>query len=157
MDFDRAIVEAYYALLAIARRQYYHDGRAHDLAADTVMRALEARDRYDGRPLLAWCRAIMRNLFLNERQRLSTTCTQRLGEWNEPGGVEADQRAIVDDILTAVGDMERRSVAVGTLMDFARGYSLQEIATARSVPLGTVKRRIHDARKMLSKSVYSLR
>ena len=149
MDFDRAIVEAYYALLAIARRQYYHDGRAHDLAADTVVRALEARDRYDGRPLLAWCRAIM--------QRLSTTCTQPLGEWDEPGGVEADQRAIVDDILTAVGDMERRSVAVGTLMDFARGYSQQEIATARSVPLGTVKRRIHDARKMLSKSVYSLR
>lgn len=157
MDFDRAIVEAYYALLAIARRQYYHDGRAHDLAADTVVRAIEARDRYDGRPLLAWCRAIMRNLFLNEEQKLCTSCTQRLGNWDEPGDDEADQRAIVNDILTAVGDMERKSVAVSTLMDFARGYSQQEIATARSVPIGTVKRRIHDARKMLAKSVYSLR
>lgn len=143
--------------MAIARRQYYHDGRAHDLAADTVVRAIEARDRYDGRPLLAWCRAIMRNLFLNEEQKLCTSCTQRLGNWDEPGDDEADQRAIVNDILTAVGDMERKSVAVSTLMDFARGYSQQEIATARSVPIGTVKRRIHDARKMLAKSVYSLR
>lgn len=152
MDFDRAIVEAYYALLAIARRQYYHDGRAHDLAADTVVRAIEARDRYDGRPLLAWCRAIMRNLFLNEEQKLCTSCTQRLGNWDEPGDDEADQRAIVNDILTAVCDMERKSVAVSTLMDFARGYTQQEIATARSVPLGTVKRRIHDARKMLART-----
>ena len=53
MNFDTAIVEAYYSLLTIASRYYYHDDRAHDLAADTVVRALEARDRYDEtRPLL---------------------------------------------------------------------------------------------------------
>ena len=143
----------YFSLIAIARRYYYHDERAHDLAADTVVKALEARDRYDGRPLLAWCRAIMRNLWLNTQSRLCVVNTQRLGEWDEAGGVESDQLARVNEVLAIVREMKDRSVAVETLVDFARGYSLDEIATARGVPVGTVKRRIHDARQKLNKLV----
>ena len=151
MDFDEAIVAVYFSLIAIARRYYYHDERAHDLAADTVVKALEARDRYDGRPLLAWCRAIMRNLWLNYQQRLSTVNTQRLGEWDEPGGEEADQMTMVNDVMGIVNECS--SVSVDTLMDYARGYSIAEIASSRSVPEGTVKRRIHDARKKLARLV----
>lgn len=151
MDFDEAIVAVYFSLIAIARRYYYHDERAHDLAADTVVKALEARDRYDGRPLLAWCRAIMRNLWRNYQQRLSTVNTQRLGEWDEPGGEEADQMTMVNDVMGIVNECS--SVSVDTLMDYARGYSIAEIASSRSVPEGTVKRRIHDARKKLARLV----
>ena len=151
MNFDTEIVAVYFALIKSARR-YYRDERAHDLAADTVLRALEARDRYDGsRPLLAWCRAIMRNLWLNTERRLSTTHTRPLGDWDEPGGEQADQRALVGDVRRVIDGC--RSVAVDTLTDFAKGYSLAEIAAARAVPMGTVKRRIHDARKMLAKLV----
>lgn len=154
MTFDEEIVGAYYSLIAIAERYYYHDERAYDLAADAVVRALEARDRYDdSRPLLTWCRAIMRNLWLNTKSKLSATNTQRLGEWDEPGGEEADQMARVNEVLTVVRDLQTHSVAVATLMDFARGYSIAEIATARGVPVGTVKRRIHDGRKLLAKLV----
>lgn len=154
MNFDKAIVEVYYSLLAIASRYYYHDDRAHDLAADTVVRALEARDRYDeSRPLLAWCRVIMRNLWANTEQKLSVTHTQPLGDWDEPGGEEADQRVMVGDVLSAI-DRCRDSVAVETLMDVAKGYTLQEVATSRDVPLGTVKRRVHDGRRMLAKFVH---
>lgn len=154
MNFDKDIVEVYYSLLAIASRYYYHDDRAHDLAADTVVRALEARDRYDeSRPLLAWCRVIMRNLWANTEQKLSVTQTQQLGDWDEPGGEEADQRVMVGDVLSAI-DRCRDSVAVETLMDVAKGYTLQEVATARDVPLGTVKRRVHDGRRMLAKYVH---
>lgn len=146
-------MEAYRPLLNEARC-YYRDERAYDLAADTVLRALEARDRYDdSRPLLTWCRAIMRNLWLNTKSKLSVTNTQRLGEWDEPGGEDADQRARVNEVLAVVRDLQTHSVAVATLMDFAKGYSMVEIATAKGVPLGTVKRRIHDARKMLAKLV----
>ena len=155
MSFDKQIVEVYFALIAIAERSYYpHDKeRAHDLAADTVARALKARDSYDvSRPLLPWCRAIMRNLWMNTEQRLSSRLTQYLGDWDEPGGEEADQRAIVGDILTAIDRC--KSVAISTLVDAAKGYTMEEIARARSVPIGTVKRRIHDGRKMLAKLVH---
>ena len=155
MNFDECIVGVYFRLIETARKYYYHDERAHDLAADTVLRALEARDRYDeSRPLMAWCRAIMRNLWRNNEQRLSAVLTSRLGEWEEPGGEDADQRARVNDILTAVRSQRAQSVAVETLVDFAKGYSIAEIASARGVPQGTVKRRIHDARKMLAKLVH---
>lgn len=152
MNFDKQIVDVYFALIKMAK-YYYRDERAYDLAADTVVRAIEARERYDGRPLLAWCRAIMRNLWANTQQKLSTTHTQRLGDWDEPGGDEADQRVMVDDVLSVI-ERCRDSVAVQTLMDVAKGYTLQEVATARDVPLGTVKRRVHDGRKMLAKFLH---
>jgi len=156
VNFEKEIVEVYFALIAIAERSYYpHDKeRAHDLAADTVERALKARDSYDvNRPLLPWCRAIMRNLWMNTEQRLENVNTQRLGEWESEGGATADQCAIVHDLLNLVKRMRRRSVCVDSLIEFAKGYSLDEIATARGLPLGTVKRRIHDARVMLAKLV----
>jgi RNA polymerase sigma-70 factor (ECF subfamily) len=151
VDFDSDIVAVYFRLIRIAERYYYHDERAYDLAAEAVCRAIEARDRYDGRrPLLTWCRAIMRNLWRNSMQKLSTTHTTRLGEWDEPDSVEADQMARVDEVLTVLRDLQSRSVAVDTLVEYAKGYSIAEIAADRGVPVGTVKRRIHDARRMLS-------
>ena len=152
MNFDKQIVDVYFALIKLAK-YYYRDERAYDLAADTVVRAIEARERYDGRPLLTWCRAIMRNLWANTQQKLSTTHTQRLGDWDEPGGEEADQRVMVGDVLSVI-ERCRDSVAVQTLMDVAKGYTLQEVAAARDVPLGTVKRRVHDGRKMLAKFLH---
>ena len=152
MNFDEELVAVYFLLIRIARRLYYHDERAQDLAADTVVRALEARERFDSqRSLLAWCRVIMHNLWHNAEQKLSAVNTQRLGDWDEPGGEYADQRAIVGDILNAIDRC--KSVTVSTLVDAAKGYTMEEIATARGIPIGTVKRRIHDGRKMLAKLV----
>ena len=156
MSFDKQIVEVYFALIAIAERSYYpHDKeRAHDLAADTVVRALKARDSYDvSRPLLPWCRAIMRNLWMNTEQKLENVNTQHLGDWECDSGVRTDQCAIVHDVIDLINRLRRRSVSVDSLVEFAKGYSLDEIATARGLPLGTVKRRIHDGRKMLAKLV----
>ncbi len=154
MNFENEIVAVYFQLIKIAETYYYHDERAYDLAAETVRRALEARDLYDDRyPLLTWCRAIMRNLWKNTEQKLSNVSTQRLGDWDVPGGEEADQRVIVNDVLSVIQKLQTRSVAVPALVDFAEGYSMAEIAAARGVPLGTVKRRIHDARKMVARLV----
>lgn len=149
MSFDDDIVEAYSSLLGIAERFCSHDD-AHDLAAETVTRAIEHRECYDeSRPLLPWCRAIMRNLWISTQTRLSTAMTTRLGEWESEGGTEADQLAIVGDIKREIEDLRRRSVCVDTLIEFARGYSIAEISVSDRLPEGTVKRRIHEARNML--------
>ena len=60
---------------------------------------------------------------------------------------------MVGDVLSAI-DRCRDSVAVETLIDVAKGYTLKEVATAMDVPLGTVKRRVHDGRRMLAKFVH---
>ena len=80
MCFERDIVAVYDALLRQARC-YCHDEGAHDLAAEAVTRALEHRDCYDpSRPLLSWCRAIMRNLWINAGCRLESLNTVRMGD-----------------------------------------------------------------------------
>lgn len=142
-------MEVYFALIALARN-YYHDERAHDLAAETVCRVLEHRACYDeSRPLLPWCRAIMNNLWISTETRLSTTLTTRLGEWDTVGGTEADQYVRCEDIRSAVRDIGEQSVCMDCLTAHANGYSIAEIADEHGIPEGTVKRRIHEARRML--------
>ena len=153
MDFDREIVTVYHSLHRTASA-YCQDERAQDLASEAVTRALEHRDSYDGsRPLLIWCRAIMRNLWINTAAKLENTMTVRLEEYDAVGGEATDQQTIVGEMRAVISEMRVRSVCVDTLMEFASGRSVKEIAEALGVPVGTVKRRIHDGRVMLSKAI----
>ena len=153
MDFDRELVAVYDKLLKAAS-SYCRDDGAHDLAAEAVTRALEHRDCYDpSRPLLSWCRAIMRNLWINAGCRLENVNTVRMGDEDCEGGAPPDVVTENDEVLKIIRSMCGASVAVETLLEFAQGYSLAEIAERRGIPLGTVKRRIHDARAMLHKAL----
>lgn len=153
MDFDREIVTVYHSLHKTAS-VYCHDERAQDLASEAVTRALEHRDSYDSsRPLLTWCRAIMRNLWINAAVKLENTRTVRLDEMDAAGGEATDQQTIVGELRAVISELREKSVSVDTLMEFASGLSVNEIAEALGVPVGTVKRRIHDGREMLSKAL----
>lgn len=153
MDFDREIVAVYDKLLKAAS-SYCRDDGAHDLAAEAVTRALEHRDCYDpSRPLLSWCRAIMRNLWINAGCRLENVNTVRMGDEDCEGGAPPDVVTENNELLKIIRSMCGASVAVETLLEFAQGYSLAEIAERRGIPLGTVKRRIHDGRSMLHKAL----
>lgn len=146
VDFDRDIVAVYFTLMNEARH-YFRDDRAYDLAAETVTRAIEHRETYDSRrPLLAWCRTIMRNLWLSGLRRMEPV---GLDGHDIAGGVSPDAVLESSEALSVVQSMCTASVAVDTLVEFAQGFSLSEIAARRGVPLGTVKRRIHDGRAML--------
>lgn len=153
VDFDRDIVSVYFELKRLAR-YYCHDEGAHDLAAEAVTRALEHRDCYDpSRPLLSWCRAIMRNLWINAGCRLESLNTVRMGDEDCDGGARPDVVTENNDALKIIRSMGSASVAVDTLLEFAQGYSLADIAERRGIPLGTVKRRIHDGRAMVHKAL----
>ena len=153
MDFDREIVAVYDKLLQAAS-SYCRDDGAHDLAAEAVTRALEHRDCYDpSRPLLSWCRAIMRNLWINAGCRLESLNTVRMGDEDCDGGARPDVVTENNDALKIIRSIGSASVAVDTLLEFAQGYSLAEIAERRGIPLGTVKRRIHDGRAMVHKAL----
>ena len=151
-DFETEIVGVYFALIPIARRLCPEEGA--DLASEAVTRALEHRDSYDpSRSLFVWCRAILRNLCINHEQRAGTRRTARIGMRDAVAYTESDQAAIMGDLTAVIEKLRGESVSVATLLDFAEGYSLAEIASIRSLPLGTVKRRIHDGRAMLSKAL----
>ena len=79
--------------------------------------------------------------------------TVRMDDEDCEGGAPPDVVAENNETLSAVQGMCTASVAVDTLLEFAQGYSLAEIAERRGIPLGTVKRRIHDGRAMLHKAL----
>ena len=95
----------------------------------------------------------MRNLWINGCRKLENVNTVRMGDEDCEGGASPDVVAEVHEQLSAVQGMCTASVAVDTLLEFAQGYTLAEIAERRGIPLGTVKRRIHDARAMLHKAL----
>lgn len=151
MGFDKEIADVYLRLKSVAERYYYptDSDLAHDLAASAVERAILNRDKYDeSKPLVPWCMVIMRNIFLSSVRNRRHTVS--LDMCPAESSYSADQMQRVNDILLAVRSMGK-SKSVSTLMMFAKGYSIAEISLSLGVPVGTVKRRIHDARAMLSK------
>jgi RNA polymerase sigma-70 factor (ECF subfamily) len=136
----------------MARRYYPHNTQdVEDLASETMLRAMEAINTYDdSRSLLAWCRTIMRNLFVSEfkHERCLEICS--LEDWDCAGETCTDAIVIAGEILSALRFLNRRSVCVVCLVAFAKGYSYSEIAKMYSIPEGTVRSRINAARKELA-------
>jgi DNA-directed RNA polymerase specialized sigma24 family protein len=91
----------------------------------------------------------MRNLWVNEHRQ--QVCMVGIDGVDVAGGVAPDDVVEKAETLSAVRSMCATSVAVETLVEHAQGYSLAEIAERNGVPLGTVKRRIHDARMMIKR------
>lgn len=150
MKFDEEVVRAYWELMVMSRKYYPHDEeRARDLASDTFVKILEARDRFDeSRPLLPWCRVILHNTFLTLIKKKELLITDNFNKENE-GGTEADQRAVLLQTLSIIRMLRRKSVCIDTLIEFAKGYSVAEIAAAHGLSACTVKWRVHEARKIL--------
>ena len=85
------------------------------------------------RILLNECAAIQRK---NRR-------TVPLNEWMEPSAPEKDMELRM--LLEALPEKQRAPL----VLHYLEGFSLEEIARVQRVPLGTVKYRLHQARKAL--------
>ncbi|MBI5725460.1 MAG: sigma-70 family RNA polymerase sigma factor [Planctomycetes bacterium] len=86
---------------------------------------------------------VVRNLALNRRQkRTAAPLGDRADEIAaRPDSDPAGQRADMAGLLDSLSDEHREVV----LLRFADGLSFDEIAQALSIPLGTVKSRLHNA------------
>lgn len=129
---------------------------ANDLVQDTLVKAYTNREKYlDGTNLKAWLFTIMKNTFITQYQRMVRRntfidTTENLHFINsteslqENGAVSAFMREDIDKALTETDEMYR----VPFMMYF-RGFKYHEIAEELNLPIGTVKNRIHIARKEL--------
>jgi len=132
-----------------------HDD-AKDLYQETMLRALLNKEKYQfGTNLKAWLYTIMRNIFINNYRR-NKKFTKITGE--TPIEVLAAQpmHKAYNNGWSNIRLNEIRK-AVDNLPQIFRlsfelhytGYKYQEIANLLQEPLGTIKSRIHFARKML--------
>jgi RNA polymerase sigma factor (sigma-70 family) len=129
---------------------------AQDLFQDTMFRALANKDKYTvGTNLKAWLYTIMRNIFINNYRR---QVRQQTVVESASGIILADQiRFAVYNDGEANLQLKELWLAVHRLptifkqpfMLYFDGYKYHEISYALNEPLGTIKSRIHFARKLL--------
>lgn len=133
---------------------------ADDLYQDTLYKALANKDKYNvGTNIRAWLFTIMRNIFINNYRRKAKQKTIFDNTPNE-FFLNSNQNAVAN---SAEGKLRMKEIqeALKQLPEIFRtpfllyfeGYRYNEIAEILMEPLGTIKSRIHFARKLLKEQL----
>lgn len=133
---------------------------AKDLVQETVFRALANREKYHvGTNIKAWLYTIMRNIFINDYRRKSKQQTIFDATPNEYL-LDNNQTAISNNAIEAITIKEIKQAIHGLpeifktpFLLYFEGYKYNEIADTLNEPLGTIKSRIHFARKLLKEHI----
>ncbi len=129
---------------------------ANDLLQETMLKAFTNRDKFaEGTNLKAWLYTIMKNTFITNYQRLVRRntfidTTDNLHYINSSENTTenlAYSEFALEDINHAIDNLDD-AYKTPFMMHF-RGFKYHEIAERLSIPIGTVKNRIHIARKEL--------
>ncbi|HJV20137.1 MAG TPA: RNA polymerase sigma factor [Sediminibacterium sp.] len=133
---------------------------AKDLYQETLFRALTNKDKYNaGTNIKAWLYTIMRNIFINNYRRKAKQSTIFDYTPNEYL-LNLNQGAVTNDAVANIHLKEVKQ-AIHNLPEIFKnpfllyfdGYKYHEIAEMLDEPLGTIKSRIHFARKLLKSHV----
>lgn len=155
-DFNEVLLENADFLKPFAINLTRDSEAANDLYQETLYKALANKEKYNvGTNIKAWLFTIMRNIFINDYRRKSKQKTIfdntsndyliNLKQASVSNAAESDLR--IKEIHAAIHQLpEIFKVPFQLYFD---GYKYQEIADVLAEPLGTVKSRIHFARKLL--------
>ncbi|MDX2284625.1 MAG: RNA polymerase sigma factor [Bacteroidia bacterium] len=156
IEFNSSVVSIYKSLRPVALKLTRDSEEANDLLQETLLKAIANRDKFtEGTNLKAWLYTIMKNTFITNYHRLVKRktfidTTDNLHFINSPRHVTdnaAGTKLAMDEIHSAIQDLSYE-YKTPFLMYF-KGYKYFEIADILNIPIGTVKNRIHIARKEL--------
>ncbi len=129
---------------------------ADDLMQETMLKAISNREKFSaGTNLKAWLYTIMKNTFITHYHRMVRKntfidSTDNLHYINSPASVTENGSSgtfAMEDIRKAIGKL-KAEYRTPFMMHF-NGFKYHEIAVKLAIPIGTVKNRIHIARKHL--------
>ncbi len=133
---------------------------ANDLYQDTLYKALANREKYNvGTNIKAWLFTIMRNIFINNYRRKakqktifdSTPNDYLLNQNQATVANAAESEMKIKEIKKAI--VELPEIFKTPFLLYFDGYRYNEIADVLNEPLGTIKSRIHFARKLLKEQI----
>jgi RNA polymerase sigma factor (sigma-70 family) len=133
---------------------------AKDLFQETLYRALANRDKYNvGTNIKAWLYTIMRNIFINNYRRkvkqntiFDSTPNDFLLNQNQAVVANAAEVNLrLKDIQEAIHNLP--GIFKNPFLLYFDGFKYHEIAEMLGEPLGTIKSRIHFARKLLKNQI----
>jgi RNA polymerase sigma-70 factor (ECF subfamily) len=133
---------------------------ANDLYQETLYKALANKEKYHaGTNIRAWLFTIMRNIFINNYRRKakqkvifdSTPNEYLLNSASVTVANHGEAGLRLKEINQAIHGLPE--IFRTPFLLYFEGYKYNEISEALSEPLGTIKSRIHFARKLLKEQL----
>lgn len=160
VNFDQMLLNNTEFLKPFAITLTRDNEQAKDLMQETLYRALANKEKYNvGTNVKAWLYTIMRNIFINNYRRKSK---QQTIFDNTPNDflLNVNQGAVANDAIATI-NMKEVNEAIAKLPEIFKtpfllyfdGFKYNEIADMLNEPLGTIKSRIHFARKLLKSQI----
>jgi RNA polymerase sigma factor (sigma-70 family) len=155
-EFSNHIVKLTKSLKPFAIRLTKDTDDANDLIQDTLLKGYTNRDKFsDGTNLKAWMFTIMKNTFITNYQKMVRRNTfidvtdnlHYINSLENSTSNLANGLFIQKDLTKALNALEEAYLS--PFMLYFSGYKYHEIAESLNIPIGTVKNRIHIARKEL--------
>lgn len=155
-SFGQMIFDEYTALSSFAFKFTRDSDDAKDLLQETMLRALSHADNYmHGANLKGWLYSIMKNTFINDyRKSLKVQIVSGHHQQSHCSALlscatrnTSENFFLKEDIQRALDRLPY--IYSEPFIAHFQGFKYEEIAFTLSVPVGTVKRRIHCARKSL--------
>ena len=159
-DFANALVMNAEFLMPFAITLTQDPEDARDLFQETLFKALANQEKYSiGTNVKAWLYTIMRNIFINDYRRKKKQQTVFDGTPNDYF-INSSKAATVNNAIATINIKEMQR-AILNLPDVLKhpfvlyfdGFKYNEIADMLCEPLGTIKSRIHFARKLLKAQI----
>jgi RNA polymerase sigma factor (sigma-70 family) len=159
-DFDQMLLKNTEFLRPFAFTLTRDNEAAKDLVQETLFRALANKEKYHiGTNIKAWMYTIMRNIFINNYRRKSKQQTIFDNSTND-FLLDTNQGAVSNEAIAKI-NMKEVQEAIHQLPEIFRnpfllyfdGFKYHEIADMLHEPLGTIKSRIHFARKLLKSQI----
>ena len=167
-DFEKEAIPHMDALFNFALRMTGDSDEADDLVQETYLKAFRFFDKFEkGTNCKAWLFRIMKNTFINSYRKTS----------KEPDKIDYEEvenfyenikssstdsahlekemydNLLDDELSNAIASLPEDFRTVIILCDI-EGFTYDEIADFVDVPVGTVRSRLHRARKMLFAELY---
>ncbi len=167
-DFEKEALPHMNALFNFALRMTGDEDDANDLVQETFLKAFRFFDKFEmGTNCKAWLFRILKNSYINdyrkttkEPDRVDYEDVQNFYENIKSDEVEskhyemdAFNNLLDDEISSAITTLPEDFRTVIILSDI-EGFTYEEIADFVDIPVGTVRSRLHRARKMMYAQLY---
>jgi len=149
-------------VFAIALRRLGNFNEAQELTQDVFVQAMTKLDQLrEPQAFAGWLRSITHRMAINrmvrrgpaipmEPESLEANCVENATPLSLV--LQNERKAEVRDGLGRLRDLDRETLEAF----YVKGHSLVEMSDEFDAPLGTIKRRLHVARKRLAKEVEPL-
>jgi len=162
-EFEKEAVPHLDAVYNFALRMTGDEDDADDLVQETYLKAFRFFDKFEkGTNCKAWLFRILKNSFINDYRK--TTKEPNKVDYDDVQNfyenIKADEvetqhyeedafaNLLDDEISKAISELPEDFRTVVILSDI-EGFTYEEIADFVDIPVGTVRSRLHRARKML--------